>query len=95
MSRSPTDVIRQSPMSVYQYAIIALCVLSYASDGVDVVTLSYAAPALMKEWGSRPRPSASPIRRPRSGSPSAPSSCRRSPTRSADAPSPCGCSARW
>ncbi len=51
MSRSPTDVIRQSPMSVYQYAIIALCVLSYASDGVDVVTLSYAAPQLMKEWG--------------------------------------------
>lgn len=51
VSRSPTDVIRQSPMSVYQYAIIALCVLSYASDGVDVVTLSYAAPQLMKEWG--------------------------------------------
>ncbi|KQX23347.1 hypothetical protein ASD39_05825 [Sphingomonas sp. Root50] len=51
VSRSPTDVIRQTPMSVYQYAIIALCVLSYASDGVDVVTLSYAAPALMKEWG--------------------------------------------
>lgn len=50
-SASPTDVIRQSPMSLYQYAIIALCVLSYASDGVDVVTLSYAAPVLMKEWG--------------------------------------------
>jgi len=50
-SASPTDVIRRSPMSFYQYAIIALCVLSYASDGVDVVTLSYAAPVLMKEWG--------------------------------------------
>ncbi|MES2497514.1 MAG: MFS transporter [Pseudomonadota bacterium] len=54
MSSSPTDMIRKSPMSLYQYAIIALCVLTYASDGVDVVTLSYAAPVLMKEWGISP-----------------------------------------
>lgn len=47
---SSSDVIRQSPMSLYQYAVIALCMLSYASDGVDVVTLSYAAPSLMREW---------------------------------------------
>jgi len=47
---SPHAVIRQSPMSAYQYAIVALCMLIYASDGLDVVALSYAAPALMREW---------------------------------------------
>jgi MFS family permease len=38
-------------MSLYQFAIIALCMLAYASDGLDVVALSYAAPGMLKEWG--------------------------------------------
>jgi len=46
----PGDVIRQTPMGLYQYCIVALCVLIYASDGLDVVTLAYAAPSLMREW---------------------------------------------
>jgi MFS family permease len=51
---TPTEIIKQSPMSLYQYAIIAICVLTYAADGLDVVTLSYAAPALRAEWGISP-----------------------------------------
>jgi MFS family permease len=38
-------------MGWYQYAIVAICVLTYAADGLDVVTLSYAAPSIIKEWG--------------------------------------------
>ncbi|WP_417620724.1 MFS transporter [Parasphingorhabdus sp.] len=41
-------------MSWYQYMIIAICVLTYAADGLDVVTLSYAAPVMMKEWNISP-----------------------------------------
>lgn len=48
---TPNDLIKQSPMGWYQYAIVAICVLTYAADGLDVVTLSYAAPSLIKEWG--------------------------------------------
>lgn len=51
---SPGDLIKQTPMSWYQYAIIAICVLTYAADGLDVVTLSYAAPVMIKEWGISP-----------------------------------------
>ncbi|ODP36256.1 MFS transporter [Sphingomonas turrisvirgatae] len=51
---SPGDLIKQTAMSWYQYAIIAICVLSYAADGLDVVTLSYAAPVMIKEWGISP-----------------------------------------
>ncbi|WP_168355881.1 MFS transporter [Sphingomonas gei] len=48
---TPNDLIKQSPMGWYQYAIVAICVLTYAADGLDVVTLSYAAPSIIKEWG--------------------------------------------
>jgi MFS family permease len=51
MAATPDDIIKQSPMSMFQYAIIAICVLTYAADGLDVVTLSYAGPLMMKEWG--------------------------------------------
>ena len=51
---TPNDLIKQSPMSWYQYAIIAICVLTYAADGLDVVTLSYAAPVMIKQWGISP-----------------------------------------
>lgn len=51
---SPGEIIKQSPMSFYQYVIIAICVLTYAADGLDVVTLSYAAPVMIREWGISP-----------------------------------------
>jgi MFS family permease len=46
---TPTDIVKQSAMSRYQYAIVAICMLAYAADGLDVVTLSYAAPVMIKE----------------------------------------------
>lgn len=51
---TPNDLIKQLPMGWYQYAIVAICVLTYAADGLDVVTLSYAAPSMIKEWGISP-----------------------------------------
>eukprot|EP01035_Chromulina_nebulosa_P038690 gene38690-52271_t len=51
---TPNELIKQSPMGWYQYAIVAICVLTYAADGLDVVTLSYAAPSMIKEWGISP-----------------------------------------
>lgn len=46
---TPNDVVKQSAMGWYQYAIVAICMLAYAADGLDVVTLSYAAPVMIKE----------------------------------------------
>lgn len=41
-------------MSWYQYAVVAICVLAYAADGVDVVALAYAGPSMISEWGISP-----------------------------------------
>lgn len=46
---TPNDIVKQSAMGWYQYAIVAICMLAYAADGLDVVTLSYAAPVMIKE----------------------------------------------
>tara|TARA_R100000501_G_scaffold17919_1_gene34918 strand:- start:156025 stop:157362 length:1338 start_codon:yes stop_codon:yes gene_type:complete len=51
---SPQARIKQAPMGWYQYAVVALCVLAYAADGVDVVTLAYAGPVMIAEWGISP-----------------------------------------
>ena len=37
-------------MSVYQYAVVALCCLINIADGFDVVSLAVAAPVLTREW---------------------------------------------
>ncbi|WP_417620726.1 MFS transporter [Parasphingorhabdus sp.] len=42
-------------MSVYQYAVIALCCMANIADGFDVVSLALAAPVLTKEWGITPQ----------------------------------------
>jgi len=51
---TPNELIKHSSMGWYQYAIVAICMLTYAADGLDVVTLSYAAPSMIKEWGISP-----------------------------------------
>lgn len=53
-SATPNELIKHSSMGWYQYAIVAICMLTYAADGLDVVTLSYAAPSMIKEWGISP-----------------------------------------
>lgn len=52
--QSPADAIRALPMSLYQYVVVAVCMFTYAADGVDVVALSYAAPGMIREWGISP-----------------------------------------
>ncbi|MDT8760187.1 MFS transporter [Sphingomonas psychrotolerans] len=37
-------------MSIYQYAVVALCCLINVADGFDVVSLAVAAPVLTKQW---------------------------------------------
>jgi MFS family permease len=51
---TPGELIKSTPMSLSQFFLIALCVLTYAADGIDVATITYAAPALMAEWGVSP-----------------------------------------
>jgi MFS family permease len=51
---SPGEIIKSTPMSLAQYVVVALCVLTYAADGIDVASITYAAPAMIEEWGVRP-----------------------------------------
>jgi len=41
-------------MTAMQVAIILICCLTNIADGVDIASLAFAAPVLMKEWGLRP-----------------------------------------
>lgn len=52
MAANPLETIANSPMRMRQYVMVALCCIINVIDGYDVVSLSYAAPVLMKEWGT-------------------------------------------
>lgn len=43
--------IDHSPMSIRQMCIIALCIFLISLDGYDVLSISFAAPGISKEWG--------------------------------------------
>jgi benzoate transport len=52
-----TDIgatIRDRPMTATQLLVIGICVLTNVLDGFDVLSLSFTAPALAREWGLRP-----------------------------------------
>lgn len=51
---TPGEIIKSAPMSLAQYVVVLLCVLTYAADGIDVASITYAAPALIEEWNVRP-----------------------------------------
>ncbi|NKB99959.1 MAG: MFS transporter [Pseudomonadales bacterium] len=51
MSRTPQEVIDQSPMSVLQVTVVVMCVLLNALDGFDVLSISFASPGISAEWG--------------------------------------------
>lgn len=42
------------PMSAQQIAVVALCVLINTIDGFDIMAISFAAPAIVREWGLTP-----------------------------------------
>ena len=47
-------LIDSQPISGLQYTVIALCFLMNVLDGMDVLIISYAAPALATEWAISP-----------------------------------------
>lgn len=47
----PRDVLLKSPMTAMQVLIIAITVGLNGLDGFDVLSISYASPGIMAEWG--------------------------------------------
>lgn len=50
-SKDPREILAQSPMGVFQIIAVGMCVLLNALDGFDVLSISFAAPGIAKEWG--------------------------------------------
>lgn len=47
----PRRMIDESPMSGLQIVVVTLCILLNAMDGFDVLSISFAAPGIVQEWG--------------------------------------------
>ena len=41
----------EEPMSRLQFVAVTLCILLYALDGFDVLSISFAAPGIADKWG--------------------------------------------
>ncbi len=48
------DQIDRSPMSRYQIAIVALCVVMFTIEGYDILVIAFALPGLIAGWGLSP-----------------------------------------
>jgi benzoate transport len=51
MSDDPRQLLAHSPMGKLQLVVVVLCMLLYGLDGFDVLSISFAAPGIAKEWG--------------------------------------------
>jgi benzoate transport len=51
MNMDPRDLIARSPMSRLQVAVVGLTIGLNALDGFDVLSISFASPGIMAEWG--------------------------------------------
>ena len=51
---SSSNTLDNSPISGLQYATIFVCFLMNILDGMDVLVISYCAPAIAKAWGTGP-----------------------------------------
>lgn len=51
MTNDPRELIDRSPMSKWQISTVVMCVLLVSLDGFDVLSISFAAPGISKEWG--------------------------------------------
>ncbi len=47
----PRELIDKGPMSPLQVAVVAITVLMNGIDGFDVLSISFAAPGIAREWG--------------------------------------------
>lgn len=51
---SPTELLATAPMKAMQYATILVCFLMNMLDGMDVLVISYTAPAIAADWTVSP-----------------------------------------
>lgn len=51
MYQSQQSLLADKPMSRQQIAVVGLCILLYAIDGFDVLSISFASPSLAADWG--------------------------------------------
>ncbi|HZF30941.1 MAG TPA: MFS transporter [Gammaproteobacteria bacterium] len=51
MHTDPRDIIAKEPMALMQALIVAITVGLNALDGFDVLSISFASPGIMSEWG--------------------------------------------
>lgn len=55
MTFNPKALIDKSPMTALQYSTIFICFLMNMLDGMDVLVISYTAPAIAKAWDVSPQ----------------------------------------
>ncbi|BAI95038.1 MFS transporter [Sphingobium sp. TA15] len=48
-------LLADAPLSAFQIAVVALCVLINICDGLDTTATAYAAPAILKDWRLAPQ----------------------------------------
>src|SRR3546814_1249730 len=48
-------LLAYAPLSAFQIAVVALCVLINICDGLDTTAPAYAAPAILKDWRLAPQ----------------------------------------
>lgn len=51
MAQDIRMMIKQAPMSRFQFSAVAVCVLANISDGFDIISMSFVAPFLKDDWG--------------------------------------------
>ena len=51
MATDPRAIIDREPMSGFQWTIVAIMVGLNALDGFDVLSISFASPGIVKDWG--------------------------------------------
>ena len=51
MTMDPRDLLARSPMSRLQVAVVGITIGLNALDGFDVLSISFASPGIMAEWG--------------------------------------------
>ena len=49
-NQDPTKLLDEEPMGRLQIVAVTLCILLYALDGFDVLSISFAAPGIAAEW---------------------------------------------
>jgi len=51
MNMDPRDILAREKMGRFQVMAVAICILLNALDGFDVLSVSFAAPGIAREWG--------------------------------------------